>query len=324
MSHNKSSATTARNKARLQHLLSNPHNRYCADCKTSRNPRWASWNLGVFICIRCSGIHRSLGTHITRVKSVDLDSWTDEQTSNMELWGNEKGNLYWESKLFEMDSSSKGHNHDGRGDGYVPLDGKLESFVRTKYVLGKWKKDTERETFASSSSSPSSSVSNVASTSSILQNDNTSMLDDLLGNSNRVEQSRFQSNVPRPAPKSTINPVVDLLKQSTTSSVTSSPSPSQSVQPTGNSVNRGDLKKNILSLYSTPTNSNQNLVSQQFKQPQPQMMQQQFSSTSSINGSANSSSSNVWNTNNNTNSNNNLPRGDRSYVNNDPFKNVWQ
>ena len=42
-------------------------------------PRWASWNLGVFLCIRCAGIHRNLGVHISRVKSVNLDSWTPEQ-----------------------------------------------------------------------------------------------------------------------------------------------------------------------------------------------------------------------------------------------------
>lgn len=42
-------------------------------------PRWASWNLGVFVCIRCAGIHRNLGVHISRVKSVNLDSWTPEQ-----------------------------------------------------------------------------------------------------------------------------------------------------------------------------------------------------------------------------------------------------
>ena len=42
-------------------------------------PRWASWNLGVFLCIRCAGIHRNLGVHISKVKSVNLDTWTPEQ-----------------------------------------------------------------------------------------------------------------------------------------------------------------------------------------------------------------------------------------------------
>lgn len=42
-------------------------------------PRWASWNLGIFLCIRCAGIHRNLGVHISKVKSVNLDTWTPEQ-----------------------------------------------------------------------------------------------------------------------------------------------------------------------------------------------------------------------------------------------------
>lgn len=43
-----------------------------------QGPRWASWNLGVFLCIRCSGIHRSMGVHISKVRSVNLDTWAPE------------------------------------------------------------------------------------------------------------------------------------------------------------------------------------------------------------------------------------------------------
>lgn len=62
------------------------------DIDRSPDPRWASWNLGIFICIRCSGIHRGMGTHISRVKSVDLDAWTDEQLQSVIRWGNGRAN----------------------------------------------------------------------------------------------------------------------------------------------------------------------------------------------------------------------------------------
>jgi stromal membrane-associated protein len=53
-------------------------NKVCADC-LSKGPRWAAWNLGVYLCIRCAGLHRKLGVHISKIKSVDLDSWTPDQ-----------------------------------------------------------------------------------------------------------------------------------------------------------------------------------------------------------------------------------------------------
>ena len=37
------------------------------NANTYRGPRWASVNLGIFICMQCSGIHRSLGVHISKV-----------------------------------------------------------------------------------------------------------------------------------------------------------------------------------------------------------------------------------------------------------------
>lgn len=114
-----------KNQQILKTLLREPSNNQCADCKSATHPRWASWNLGIFICIRCSGIHRSLGTHISRVKSVDLDTWTDEQVKSMVLWGNAKANQYWEEALPQ---------------GYIPDGGKIENFIRTKYEMKKWTK----------------------------------------------------------------------------------------------------------------------------------------------------------------------------------------
>ena len=83
----------------LEQILKLPGNDNCADCGQkgiilytlfffffffltflsifvfSLGPRWASVNLGIFVCIRCSGIHRNMGTHISKVKSVSLDKW---------------------------------------------------------------------------------------------------------------------------------------------------------------------------------------------------------------------------------------------------------
>jgi hypothetical protein len=42
----------------------------------SIDPRWASYSLGVFLCIRCASLHRKMGTHISKVKSVSMDCWT--------------------------------------------------------------------------------------------------------------------------------------------------------------------------------------------------------------------------------------------------------
>uniref|UniRef100_A0A8D0HMT2 Small ArfGAP2 n=1 Tax=Sphenodon punctatus TaxID=8508 RepID=A0A8D0HMT2_SPHPU len=78
-----------RYQAVLANLLLEEENKYCADCQ-AKGPRWASWNIGVFICIRCAGIHRNLGVHISRVKSVNLDQWTQEQIQCMQEMGNGK------------------------------------------------------------------------------------------------------------------------------------------------------------------------------------------------------------------------------------------
>ncbi|XP_032415544.1 arf-GAP with GTPase, ANK repeat and PH domain-containing protein 2 isoform X4 [Xiphophorus hellerii] len=99
------SCESGRNKARrssqseavaLQAIRNTKGNNLCVDCEAS-NPTWASLNLGALICIECSGIHRNLGTHLSRVRSLDLDDWPGELTQVLAAIGNHMANSVWES-----------------------------------------------------------------------------------------------------------------------------------------------------------------------------------------------------------------------------------
>ncbi|KAI8492433.1 Arf-GAP with GTPase, ANK repeat and PH domain-containing protein 3 [Branchiostoma belcheri] len=71
-------------------------NAFCVDCEAP-NPDWASLNLGALMCIECSGVHRNLGTHLSRVRSLDLDDWPTELATVMTSIGNSLANSVWEA-----------------------------------------------------------------------------------------------------------------------------------------------------------------------------------------------------------------------------------
>ncbi|XP_045467912.1 centaurin-gamma-1A isoform X2 [Harmonia axyridis] len=75
-----------------------PGNGCCVDCDAP-NPDWASLNLGVLMCIECSGVHRNLGSHISRVRSLDLDKWPPGHLSVMLAIGNTLANSVWECNI---------------------------------------------------------------------------------------------------------------------------------------------------------------------------------------------------------------------------------
>lgn len=87
------STGASRHRAQLNAALAEPGNDKCADC-AAPFPRWASVNLGVFLCMRCATVHRRFGTHISRVKSVTLDNWTREEVRYMRQTGNARSNAY--------------------------------------------------------------------------------------------------------------------------------------------------------------------------------------------------------------------------------------
>lgn len=64
-------------------------NKICFDCG-GKPANWASINNGIFLCLNCSGNHRSLGVNISYIKSVVLDKWNDNQVATMLSGGNTK------------------------------------------------------------------------------------------------------------------------------------------------------------------------------------------------------------------------------------------
>ncbi|XP_025943060.1 arf-GAP with GTPase, ANK repeat and PH domain-containing protein 1 isoform X4 [Apteryx rowi] len=120
-SKNKSRLTSQNEAMALQSIRNIRGNSHCVDCE-AQNPDWASLNLGALMCIECSGIHRNLGTHLSRVRSLDLDDWPLELIKVMSSIGNELANSVWEE-------SSQGHlkpSSDSTRD-------EKERWIRAKY-----------------------------------------------------------------------------------------------------------------------------------------------------------------------------------------------
>lgn len=72
---------------------------YCYNIFLFIDPDLASYNIGIFICTRCSGIHRSMGVHISKVKHLKLDRWEDAQIERMKEIGNIKAKKIYEENV---------------------------------------------------------------------------------------------------------------------------------------------------------------------------------------------------------------------------------
>nr|XP_056719519.1 arf-GAP with coiled-coil, ANK repeat and PH domain-containing protein 1 [Euleptes europaea] len=110
---------------RVQRLEGNAQ---CCDCREPA-PEWASINLGITLCIECSGIHRSLGVHFSKVRSLTLDSWEPELVKLMCELGNRVINQIYEARVEEM-NMKRPHSGCSRSE--------KEAWIRAKYVEKKF------------------------------------------------------------------------------------------------------------------------------------------------------------------------------------------
>ncbi|XP_036443308.1 arf-GAP with coiled-coil, ANK repeat and PH domain-containing protein 2-like isoform X1 [Colossoma macropomum] len=108
----------------LQRVMAIPGNSTCCDCGQP-DPKWASINLGITLCIQCSGIHRSLGVHFSKVRSLTLDTWEPELLKLMCELGNGVINQIYEARRVEL-GAKKPQPGDPRQE--------VESYIKAKYV----------------------------------------------------------------------------------------------------------------------------------------------------------------------------------------------
>jgi len=110
------STTTSESMSDLHDDVSNHR---CFECKVPLDTlNWVSINLGIFICIGCSGVHRSLGTHISKVRSLSFDKLPSSQLDILRRLGNARAAKIWEAKVDCAAEREKGMNF----------------YVREKYV----------------------------------------------------------------------------------------------------------------------------------------------------------------------------------------------
>nr|XP_045004789.1 arf-GAP with coiled-coil, ANK repeat and PH domain-containing protein 2 isoform X4 [Jaculus jaculus] len=124
---NESKEKLLKGESALQRVQCIPGNASCCDCGLA-DPRWASINLGITLCIECSGIHRSLGVHFSKVRSLTLDTWEPELLKLMCELGNDVINRVYEAKVEKMGIKK-------------PQPGQRqekEAYIRAKYVERKY------------------------------------------------------------------------------------------------------------------------------------------------------------------------------------------
>eukprot|EP01100_Stratorugosa_tubuloviscum_P010773 TRINITY_DN468_c0_g1_i1.p1 TRINITY_DN468_c0_g1~~TRINITY_DN468_c0_g1_i1.p1 ORF type:complete len:765 (-),score=408.14 TRINITY_DN468_c0_g1_i1:202-2496(-) len=133
-------------------IAASPSNSLCADCNL-KDPDWTSINLGCIICHECSGVHRALGTHISKVRSLTLDKWEPQLLQIMKLLGNQCVNSIFEASIpskyasLKLDSnlsssststSTTTANSSSSSSSLAADRTRREKFIKAKYLRKKF------------------------------------------------------------------------------------------------------------------------------------------------------------------------------------------
>ncbi|KAG8339375.1 putative ADP-ribosylation factor GTPase activating protein [Trypanosoma vivax] len=243
-------------KNRIGALLKRPENKSCFECLENQ-PRWASTNLGVFLCLRCAGLHRSLGTHVSKVRSTTMDKWEEHMIRCCECVGNARGRQLYEHNMPESARPGVGGNEIS-----------IERFIRSKYEQRAYfHPDCERllqsllsgngaelaNSTAGNQLSPTdagavaketlSDLWGDAVTAPVANNSRTANSAAISHNGMSIDDLFSSSNVPQPSMGASF--AVDARGLQ--------PSQQPHPPPHGQGSQRGDAKSEIMSLFSSPS-----------------------------------------------------------------------
>ena len=124
----------------MANILAKPQNQVCFDCG-SKAPKWSSPYLGIVICYECSSKHRSYGTHISFVRSVDLDNWKRKELKSLEL----TGNSYTKERFNDLGVPMIGGNYDYNNSLVLKVRKEIEEKVKESLGPDEYKKKKEKK-----------------------------------------------------------------------------------------------------------------------------------------------------------------------------------
>ena len=124
----------------MANILAKPENQVCFDCG-SKAPKWSSPYLGIVICYECAAKHRSYGTSISFVRSVDLDKWNRKQLKSLEL----TGNAYTKQRFNDLGVPLIGGSYDYNNSMVLKVRQEIEEKVKEALKPNEYKKIDDKK-----------------------------------------------------------------------------------------------------------------------------------------------------------------------------------